>query len=102
MEENRDLSQREKERVREFSKTGAEKRSTETPDKKSKKGDDTLDQHRAEMDGNVGEFETEHTYPIDESGVAGADQDKDVGTSSAGAGLGGNKGTGTRNKKDFT
>lgn len=92
MEENK------KNTSREASRTGAENRKKEKPHK----GEDTLDQHRAEMDGNVGKFEDEHTRPTGRtSALPGADEDENVGTASTGAGLGGNKGTGTRKKDEF-
>lgn len=62
----------------------------------------------AELDGKKGKIETEHTEPTGRtSAIPGntnpdAKKTDDEGTASSGAGLGGNKGTGTRNKKDFT
>lgn len=110
MEEDRKLSPREREimnrdynKNREYSETGAENRKKETPRKEAGKGEDTLDRHRADMSGNTGKFETEHTHPVaDNSAAPGAEEKDEVGTAASGAGLGGNKGTGTRNKKDFT
>lgn len=103
MEEDRKLTPREREILnRQSSRTGAENRNSETRPTDSRKGEDTLDEHRADMNGKVGKFETEHTEPTGEgSDVAGAETKDEVGTSSAGAGLGGNKGTGTRKKSEF-
>lgn len=62
----------------------------------------------AELNGKKGKIETEHTRPTGRtSAIPGnsnpdAKEIDDEGTASSGAGLGGNKGTGTRNKKDFT
>lgn len=110
MEEDRKLSPREREIInrdynksREYSEKGAENQNKETPRKGAGKRKDAQDRHRADMNGNTGKFETEHTHPLDDSSAApGAEEKDEAATSASGAGLGGNKGTGTRNKKDFT
>ena len=82
------------------SRTGAENRAT--TDRPAERGENTRETHRAEIDGKKGKIETEHTEPTGKtSAIPGADK-KEEGTAASGAGLGGNKGTGTRNKKDFT
>ena len=66
------------------------------------------DDKRPEFNGREEKIETEHTRPTGRtSAIPGnsnpdAKEIDDEGTASSGAGLGGNKGTGTRNKKDFT
>lgn len=104
MENNRELSPREKEITnRNYSKTGGESRENEIPQKEAGKRESSADRHRADINGNVGRFETERTYPVSDSSAApGAEENADIGTAASGAGFGGNKGTGTRNKKDFT
>lgn len=64
----------------------------ETPDVKN----------RAELDGKTGKFETEKLEKTDVSAIPGAEADDKIGEAASGAGLGGNKGTGTRSKKDFS
>jgi hypothetical protein len=59
-------------------------------------------ENRAEMDGKTGKFETEELKKTDTSAMPGAENEGDIGTAASGAGLGGNKGTGTNNKSDFT
>lgn len=84
------------------SQTGAENR-TDTRDRAAEsRGEKTREGHRAEMDGKEGKIETEHTEPTDKTSAIPGAEAKEEGTASAGAGLGGNKGTGTRNKKDFS
>jgi hypothetical protein len=62
----------------------------------------------AEMNGKKGEIETEHTQPTGKTSAIpgnsspGAEEVEREGTAASGAGLGGNKGTGTRSKKDFS
>ena len=84
---------------REYSETGAENQANETNEKKKRK---TPGEMEAEMNGRKGNIETEHTEPTGTtSAIPGADEEENVGTSSSGAGLGGNKGTGTRKKDEF-
>ena len=82
-------------------RTGAENRAT--TDRAAKTStDSTREANRAEIDGKKGKIKTEHTEPTgNTSAIPGADK-KQEGSAAAGAGLGDNKGTGTRNKKDFT
>lgn len=62
----------------------------------------------ATLNGKKGKIETEHTGPTGRTSAIpgnsnpGAERIDDEGTAASGAGLGGNKGTGTRNKKDFS
>jgi hypothetical protein len=62
----------------------------------------------AEMNGKKGEIETEHTRPTGKTSAIPGNSSPDAkridkeGTAASGAGLGGNKGTGTRSKKDFS
>lgn len=62
----------------------------------------------AEFSGKKGKIETEHTQPTGKTSAIPGNSNPDAkkadeeGTASSGAGLGGNKGTGTRNKKDFS
>ena len=82
------------------SASGAENRNQENADRREK---DKIEENRAEFNGKKGRIETEHTQPTGEtSALPGAEENKEVGTAAAGAGLGGNKGTGTNNKKDFS
>lgn len=83
---------------REFSETGAENQAKEKNEQKKRKSEEEI----AEMNGRKGKIETEHTEPTGRtSAIPGADEEEDLGTSSSGAGLGGNKGTGTRRKDEF-
>lgn len=83
-------------------RTGAENRASTRDRAAEARGESTREAHRAEIDGKKGRIETEHTGPTGKtSALPGADS-KEEGTASAGAGLGNNKGTGTRNKKDFS
>lgn len=62
----------------------------------------------ATLNGKKGKIETEYTGPTGRTSAIpghanpGAERIDDEGTAASGAGLGGNKGTGTRNKKDFS
>lgn len=58
--------------------------------------------NRADMNGKEGRFESEELKKTGTSAIPGAEEEGDVGDAASGAGIGGNKGTGTRNKKDFT
>lgn len=58
--------------------------------------------NRAGMNGKKGKFETEELEKTGTSAMPGAEEVGNVGDAASGAGLGGNKGTGTRSKKDFT
>ncbi len=83
---------------RNTSSTGAEQRyNTDTENK----GSNTADEHRAELNGREGKFETERTRPTGETSALPGAEEKEPGTAAAGAGLGGNKGTGTSSKKNL-
>lgn len=73
----------------------------ENPNKGSNPEDAVKDENRAELNGKEGHFETEKLEKTDTSAVPGAESDGDIGEAASGAGLGGNKGQGTRSKKDF-
>ena len=95
-ENNRNTSQEENKTNRKSSATGAENRFDETAHKKDP------NDHTAEVNGNKGHMETEHTHPTGEgSAIPGAEEDENVGNAASGAGLGRNKGTGTRKKDQF-
>lgn len=58
--------------------------------------------NRAKMDGKKGNFRDDRSEPTGEtSAIPGANEDKDIGDKAAGAGLGGNKGRGTRTPGEF-
>lgn len=61
------------------------------------------DEKRADMNGNKGHFESEK---LEETGrtsaIPGAESKDDVGEAASGAGLGGNKGQGTRSRKNLS
>ena len=59
------------------------------------------DEARADMNGKKGDFKTEKLEKTRTSAIPGAESDEDIGNAASGAGLGGNKGQGTRSKKDF-
>ncbi len=73
-------------------------------DRQPERGEDRT----AEMNNKKGKLETEHTRPTGETSAIPGNSNPEAkeidreGTASSGAGLGGNKGTGTRNKKDFS
>lgn len=102
MDNNRTNKGKDREAInRTASTTGAEQRLNKTSEKEGRKEKDKVDARRAELNGKEGKFETEHTQPTGEgSGLPGAEE-KEVGTAAAGAGLGGNKGTGTSSKKNL-
>ncbi len=59
-----------------------------------------VDDTRAEMNGKVGHFETEHTEPTGEgSSIPGAEENRKIISEATGAGIGGNAGRGTASKK---
>lgn len=84
------------------SQTGAENRAGTRDYAAENRGENTREAHRAELDGKKGKIETEHTESTGKTSAIPGAETKEEGTASAGAGLGGNKGTGTRNKKDFS
>lgn len=80
---------------RPMSSTGAENRA---------KSRDNREKHdnRAEIDGKKGDFRDDWSEPTGEtSAIPGANEKKDIGDKAAGAGLGGNKGRGTRTPGEF-
>lgn len=80
---------------RPMSSTGAENRARSSKD-------DEKNDNRAEMDGKKGDFNDDQSRPTGEtSAIPGAEQDRDIGDKAAGAGLGGNKGRGTRTPGEF-
>ena len=84
---------------RRTSSTGAEQRYKEDIDKVE--GKDTIDAKRATLNGKKGKIETGQTHPTGKTSALPGAEEKEVGTAAAGAGLGGNKGTGTGSKKNL-
>ncbi len=100
--ENRDRDRKQMNPDQKASQTGAENRAGTRDRSAEARGENTREANRAEIDGKKGKIKTEHTEPTGKTSAIPGAESKEEGTASAGAGLGGNKGTGTRNKKDFS
>lgn len=59
-------------------------------------------ENKADLNGKEGKFKTEKLKKTGTSALPGAEEEGKIGDEASGAGIGGNKGRGTRSRKDLS